>query len=318
MDKSLFINKMNRLYYIKDNKMNMINRKEFIRKIIIQLIFFLSLFLFSYSCMEEIPYQKESFTPKLVLNGGITRDSLISIQLTSTQDVEDTSLKIVKNATVELFINNNFAGNLKYDSNGIYTSTVRAELGKTYKIKAYCDNYDTISASTEIPEKLQINNCSLVYNYGVFFDGEPSSKLTVNITDRDEKHNFYYINHFLLNDSFFMFISPIDPASLAGTHDGESVIFNDQQFKSSSYNLVFSISRADRDTFFYSIIINTISESYYRFLISIFDYIDANNNNYFKNNTESPEVYSNVKNGYGVFYGYNRTIKFFHYKKQKQ
>ncbi len=259
------------------------------------------------SCVYEIPIIPEQAKPKLVLNGGITTDTIISVFLGSSQFITDTTPSYINDATIELYQNNNFIEFLKLDSNGIYKSTIEPNTNDTYTLIAYCKNYDTIKASTRIPQKLKINYCNFQYNAGNFFDGTEASKLTINITDNSAVPNFYYINDGIkLENKYSLYLKSLDAVGLSGKRYSNHFIFSDELFSLSSANLVFLISKTDnRDTLSYSIKISTISQSYYLFLNSMFDYLSARESNFFDNNTEPAQVYSNVENGYGIFYGYN-------------
>ena len=72
--------------------------------------FFIFIIL-SISCTKEIEIKERDIEKRLVLNGLICPDSLISVRVSTTADILDVQTNIVDNAKVELFCNGAFIEN---------------------------------------------------------------------------------------------------------------------------------------------------------------------------------------------------------------
>lgn len=279
-------------------------------------IYFFALFFTLSACMEEIPYESSNIAPKIVLYSAISQDSTISVLLRSSKSIDDTTLPNLNDARVFLYIDDIFEEELTFDSAGIYTSTIKGEVGQKYKIIAEHDDFKTITATTEILPKPIINSHEFIYNCGNMPSGENASKVTINISDISNQDNYYFLNTILLSNKFMVFSQAQDPALLGEKEMFLRYIFTDNLFKNSDYNIILLLEDSYEDTLNYYFNFQTITEDFYKFQNSYIDYYYAYNNNYFDFNTEPTEVYSNVENGYGIFYSYNQTTYIITYIKQ--
>lgn len=257
------------------------------------------------SCYKEVPIDFENISPKLALSGEITEDSIISVYITASKFVADTNMYYINDAIVNLYSDGVFSEQLQLDSLGWYSSVLKAKVGIEYKVEVKHYNYENIFAKTTIPEKPIIDTCEFFYDFGPFTEGYDGSKITISLSDIQNQDNFYYIKGIFLNGMFITLSKPLDAVLLSEKELINGYLFTDNLFKNTQHDLVLHISRANRDTFFYDIKIQTVTEDFYKFYNSWTDYQYARYNNYFDFNTEPIEVYSNVQNGYGIFYGYN-------------
>ncbi len=274
--------------------------------------------VFLLSCYEEIPYDKTVIKPKLVIYSAITRDSIISVQISRTKFIGDTSNVYLNDAKVDLYINNEYKERLVLDSAGIYKSTIKAQQGNLYKIEVMCPGFRTITASTYIPDKVQIDTCIFDYNFGVDQIGNNVSRLSLTITDIQDQHNYYYIPGIFDENGNRLMSETVDPIILSEKQSFADYIFTDNLFQNSKHTFSFTIGQMYKDTVILSIEIQVVTEEFYKYFNTLADYKTTYiNNNYFNSNTEPPELYSNVNNGYGIFYGYNQSSYKLMYIKNK-
>jgi hypothetical protein len=268
-------------------------------------VIFLLILLVS-SCYEKVSFNDSDFSPKLVLYGALTQESLIKVKVEVLQKITDTTSAYVPDAKVDLYVDNAFKEQMKYDSAGIFKSDIVAKQGFKYKIIASYKELPTISAETFIPSVPKIKNIRLVYNAGYLADGEAASKLIISMKDIDNEDNYYFLSQ--IKDSIFILVNTVavDPVLLSGKHFYSDFLFTDKLFKNRSANLTLLIEQTQLDTNYYNFVLKNLTEDGYKYQSSLFDYYIYNsNNNYFDLNLEPPTIYSNVKNGYGIFYGYN-------------
>ncbi len=256
--------------------------------------------------MEEVEIDQQEFSPKLVLYGAITEDSLISVKVSESKYITDTSSCFLPDATVKLYEENNYLEDLQYDSAGIFKSNVVAKQGTKYTIEVQYPDLETIRAETQIPPKPVINEISFQYSYGTMSYGEPASKLVVSVQDIPNQENYYLLS-FKERNNNFVFSEPLNPINLSEKKMILYYVFSDKLFENSTADLSFAIQQSFEDTIIYNVVLQTVTKDYYLYNNSLLDYGISSQDNYFDFNTEYPQLYSNVENGYGIFYGYNQT-----------
>jgi len=273
-----------------------------------RIVIFLFGIFFIVSCYEEIPFDTTVTKPKLVLYSAITNDSIITVQVEKTKFIGDTNKTFLNDAKVNLYINGVYSETLILDSAGVYKSIIKAQQGNLYKIEVIHDNYRTISASTYIPNKPQIDTCVFVYDFGVDRNGNNISKLSFTITDIPNEENYYYISGILNEKGEHLMSETIDPIILSEKQSYGDYIFTDKLFQNGSHIFSFTTNQMYQDTNIFKIELQSVTLDFYRYFNTLADYKTTYiNNNYFNSNAEPPELYSNIENGYGIFYGYNQT-----------
>ena len=122
------------------------------------------------ACEKEIRFYMDDYTPKIVMNGIISPDSLIEIGLSRSFLYNDTSSgnSLLKNATLTLFINGEEREKMQmtrmdtvYDSDRsdyyyktlitVFSSTVRPKTGDRIRIEASAEGFNPAWAETTIP-----------------------------------------------------------------------------------------------------------------------------------------------------------------------
>lgn len=153
------------------------------------IFFILATFLFS--CSKEIDFKNSNIENKLVLNGLICPDSLISVHLSRTNSILSDEILVIENATVSLFCNGKYIETLPYVKNGIYKSkTVFPQPDSVYTITAKAEGYPAISATDTVPRITRIIFGS--HSSGNTYDeyGDPHHDYEITIGDPPAK-NFY-------------------------------------------------------------------------------------------------------------------------------
>jgi len=299
---------------------------------------FFSFALFLFSCSREIEFEGQRFENKLVLNGLICSDSLISVHLSRTNTILSDEIPVIENATVSLYCNGKYREALLYLKNGIYKSkTVYPQSDSIYTITAEAEGYPVISATDTVPRRTRIIYGT--HSSGNTYDeyGDPHHDYEITISDPPEK-NFYELFYIFQNspneylDSYLIGFQT-DPvvADPVLRSDSEldywvfTYVFSDNLFNGTNYLMrnkfldmgvrgIFTNQFVPTDFEDKYAILRTSSLAYYNYRKS---WIRHSNNQQIGNRVEEPlfmtligdptPMYSNVEGGYGIFAAFNQT-----------
>lgn len=120
------------------------------------LIFGLMLLLSA--CEKDIEFNGEVTDPLMVVNAVVPTDSIIEIKITKSRffmHVEDT-FETVKNATVELYVNDVYAETMNHAGNGRYISNYRAHEGDIVRIVSQAPGLKTTTAEMHIVSAVNV------------------------------------------------------------------------------------------------------------------------------------------------------------------
>jgi len=198
-------------------------------------IFLISLFLIS--CSEVIDIKVDEKDKKIVLNSIINPDSLIIVHLSKSIGILeiDKDIKLIENAEVQLFENNNFIENLSYDKDGYYYSTIFPKINNTYTLKVSNNELKNVESETKIPAKVNIKNFSYIIDttltinsyYDQYFDttyidtffNVEKFQIKVNFDDPIETKNYYMITFGLKK-----YVSEYLPPDYTQYYEGEIML----------------------------------------------------------------------------------------------
>lgn len=299
-------------------------------------LFILAIFLFS--CSKEIDFKESRIEKKLVLNGLICPDSLISVHLSQVINILSDEIVLVDNATVSLFCNGKFVEVLDYYNNGIYKSkTVYPQPDSTYTITAEAEGYPAISATDTVPQRTRIIYGT--HSSGNTYDeyGDPHQDYEITIGD-PPAHNYYELffiyqyspNEFNDNYHINFQIEPViaDPVLRSDSELDYWVftyIFSDNYFNGTNYRMKNKFLYAVQQGKFTNQFVPTDAEDKYAILrttsLAYYYYrknwIRHSNNQQTGSMIEEPlfmtlvgdptPMYSNVEGGYGIFAAYSQT-----------
>ncbi|HNZ68672.1 MAG: DUF4249 domain-containing protein [Prolixibacteraceae bacterium] len=303
---------------------------------ILSILSILAIFLLS--CSKEIDFKYNHIEKKLVLNGLICPDSLISVHLSRTNTILSDEILVIENATVTLFCNGKFVEILEYYKHGIYKSrTVFPRPDSVYTITAEAEGYLPISATDTVPRRT-----SIIFGFhssGNTYDeyGDPHHDYEITISDPPEK-NFYELffiyqnspNIFSDDYSLHFQVYPViaDPVLRSDSELDYWVftyVFTDNFFNGTNYLMKNKFLDAAVEGGFANQFVPTNYEDRYAILrttsLAYYNYrkswIRHSNNQQIGNRVKKPlfmtligdptPMYSNVEGGYGIFAAYNQT-----------
>ena len=210
---------------------------------------------------------------------------------------------ILPDAKVELFRNEALWGAFKVNNRGQYILRQKIPAdGATYRIRAEVSGYDVVEATQKMPAVAMLDSVRYVKDGAVVQDGIDTYKadeFTYFLKDPAELGNYYavqglYYNSRQNNNSYpqILYQQSLDKLAQSG-------FLSDKSFNGKAYNwrnhgrFYFSMNKGDRLE--YSLF-NTTSEAF------LFTRSKELNENAKDNPFAEPTIlYSNIKNGYGLF-----------------
>ena len=281
--------------------------------------FFLLISIVFSSCTKQISIIFPKQTPKLVVNSIFTNDRVIIVNLSQTIEYNSTEKIIITNAECKLFCNNEFIEILENHKNGLYTSSIIPETGKNYKISISCDDFETVSANSYIPEypnKFQYDTIpSVIFDpddgLGVFY-----TNASIYIEDIPTQNNFYQLklklkkkkNSSLSFSEIHRYRSddPIIVSEGIQAYHANILLFSDKLFNGKNYTINFqhAFPTSFYDTVLLIIETKSLTQDYFNYLkSSIIQTNHQSSTNDILAIGEPIEIYTNIENGYGIFSG---------------
>lgn len=283
------------------------------------------------ACEKTVKVNIPKKDPKLVVNGLLVKGETISMHIGKSRGVLDpdnftTSLieqYTVKNAVVVLYENGISIDTLQYRPSDYSYYSPRSRVardGAKYMIKATAPGFTmTAEALSEVPSQSVI--AGVVWNRRVRndADGYPLDDITIRLNDPAAEKNFYLVQvhgaspytqyGFFCVSSTDKDLEPTaetDPLDPDNCYDSYRMLMKDQNFNGALKQLKLSVASSILESQFNPstgnmnrayVKVYRITEDQFRFFKSM-DTYDAGSENPF---AEPTNVFTNVKNGYGIF-----------------
>ena len=290
----------------------------------------LSIVVILSSCEKDIHVNLPKKDPKLVINAILAKDSIVTVGIGKSKSVLDpvnTSSQlenyVVKNATAVIYENGVVLDTLVYDAvqyRYVSPHQVTVKSGNTYSIQVTAPGFTMAEGSTTVPSQSNIAEVIRTKNARTDSDGNPEDEINLKLNDPAET-NFYLVQIFQATYAFQggypvycvsttdKDIEPIgenaDPFSTDNCYDGNSLLMKDVNFNGrlkqvrfyvNSYELQ-DITGPGGQVYKPYIKVSRITEAQFKYVKSYNVYYNSSDNPF----AEPSNVYTNVKNGYGVF-----------------
>jgi len=267
-------------------------------------IIILFIYLFTISCNKSSDVTLKLKTPekKLVIHGFISQEK-VHIEIRSTVNpVKTSSNDELNGVTVFLYANDSLLFQLVQKSIYIFESpkTFKPINGVKYKIKATATNYSNVESEEQMlplyiafnKPSIKIIDSNLTYKSYKFL-------LSYSFLD-DKKDEAFYV---VMKYNYWNGLKIEDTSSISRFNINPYICFNDIPFNGLMYKASeeFSIDSMYQYNFIDSIQLKlfSVSKAYYLFSKSLLDYEISQSSAMY----EQPiPVYSNIKNGYGIFF----------------
>ncbi len=132
--------------------------------------------------IDDFEYEKKP--SRLVVNAILNPDSVINIHVSSSRTYNPPgSFKLIENAIVELFENNNPLGQLNSIGNGYYSlPNTYPQENATYKVVVVADGYESVWAETTIPRKAENPQVEQRMHTTTYEQGYTVTRMEYNLT----------------------------------------------------------------------------------------------------------------------------------------
>lgn len=267
------------------------------------------------SCQKETEIDIPRSNPKITVACFLVPGKQIEVFIHESIHIYDNQSVPIITANVELYSGDYFIATIPHDSSGIYCKpNLVPTVGKSYTIIVNVSKFDKIIAHTNIPVPVSLDSIQLKRFVGTSKQGRSLSKLNIYFKDSLTKPGWYQYNCNVCTDSTNMFGSLCIGnwfsyhASILESGDKENDLFANNLYNENNKFLDLFYEEPEYmflpgDTVIYSLSaqIYSLSEEMFRYSKSLKHYNKNADNVWQLNNP--PTVYSNIKNGYGIFAG---------------
>jgi len=277
-------------------------------------IYIVFLLLFSIGCEKEIPYDEQTYTPRLVVNGMIQAGSAIHIDVTESASIlADFNHDYVEidDCQVRLYENDLLVESLSAGNEGVYTFSHIASSGMTYRIELNHNRLPNASCETTVPGSVNIISAT-----GITGD-DFETEVTLKWPDSDNADYYQVLMYQVYEQSTDTSLidwttsSPYFGADPLG--DGENYYWNDamlldELFKDGTaeldLNLQYFANPGTPGSQEAIAVLLGCSESYYRYKSSLRLYQNSDGGLF----SQPVQIFSNVEGGLGILAASSKSI----------
>ncbi len=246
---------------------------------------------------------------------------------------QDTALKFINDAKIKLYENNNFIEDLEFQENGFYISTIRPEEGKIYKIEVEHSNLENVSSQISVLQPVPISQITSNFEYkiiefidefGTYTDTMIKGTINFHINDPINEENYYAVSAYTI-DTIYYWDEEIYEETDSIIDIWKNTIWIDPSTADYQYSTQIELGRDyyyafykelnDGKLFNYTCDVNFNSQQGKKIYFELFS-LDKHFYLYSKSRQEQMQagyipfaqpvnVYTNIKNGYGVFGSYS-------------
>ncbi len=284
------------------------------------------------ACIREVDLALDKQNTLPVINALVTPEEDIHIRLSITAPILDDLPIVVKEATVKLYENENQLDNPELEGDD-FVSNYSCQTNQIYKITIDMEGFDTATAIDTMPQPPQVSVVDFQENAYTDAYGSRMGQIILNIQDQVDKVNYYeivvikkyYRETYNPEEDTFETIYTEDPTSFDEELNDPvffnedllqyyptSMVFSDDFFKNENYTLkanFWNHLNGDEEDMTYSIIFRSISKNYYDYKKTLTKHQNFQEGDVWELEIAPVEMFSNVKNGLGIFACYQE-VKF--------
>ena len=275
------------------------------------LIAFSSTLLFSSCSVKLIEDEFPDFVKKPVINASLTPDSVMKVHLSYTANLSDTVMPPVTNAQVNIISDGGDMVNLNYEGKGYYTCNQKPIAGEGYTCHVTIPGLEEVTAHTKLPEPSHIISTEFTQKAGIDDNGMEYSSLKITF-DNDLTQNRCYHVRLLYKSAYYNNIWNEDYIVIDPKNDtvflaeaAPLYIFSNKKMTTTNPTITVNFSESDNLTAPYTLELRTADDSYYTYMKHLYLYQLGVSGGGFGQIPPAYNLYSNVKNGYGIFTSYS-------------
>lgn len=276
------------------------------------------------SCEKVIDISIPAKDRKIVVNGLVTQDQKIRVNLSQSLSVleKDSTLQI-SGAIVNLYSGTNLIGKFQQDSAGFYSLPgFLPTAGDSYRLTASYGALKPVEAIASLPAVVPIISVDTATIYGPY--GPQDLQVSVTFKDPPGVHNIYSLGADMIYTEFDYYTMTntgkkvTQKAYIYGNNSDQfvkdettnfngSLYFDDLLFAGLTKTVTFDVQTYTSwaaDTIWLDIKLEQLDPSYFMYILSYNAYQQAHNNPL----SEPVQVYTNVKDGFGIFSGLSSSV----------
>ena len=293
----------------------------------IKFIIIILISLITITCTKTYSFKIDDIEKRIVVSSFFNSDSVFSVNLTEEASLNDNytnnnpydwakSFKKIENANISIYTGNLLVGKAIYAEYGNYYSNIKPEANNKYKLVVDTENYDQVTAESKLPTLVKITSLEKIkIENDDFFD----YTVKIKFEDPANEDNYYLISQPKKRVQYFEIDDPIIKWH---TRMQQYPIFSDKAFNGKTYelSLKIDINYNEWDNFEQTVKWNhyikfhlySISKEFYLYAKSYSDQQPEYGDNmldYFQTGLMEPKpIYTNIKNGLGIFAGYSLAV----------
>jgi hypothetical protein len=279
-----------------------------------------SLLLFSlltlYSCRELVKDEFPDFQPVPTVNSILVAGELLKVHVSLAGKLDSNKLALVDNASVLLYVNEEYKETLNNINEGIYSSSIVVEPLKTYRCEVSIPGYQTVSCSEALPEPAKISNILHTNKAGIDEEGMTYPAITFTFNNNpDEKQYFEVIIRLIQSghESAANLGAIIDPIIL---NEGLPIaLFSNDLIKDSTYTMTINYTTGSAGStngepvhtnlYPWILALRSVRYYYYQYVKQLYLYEKGRYPEFLAGSITASSLHTNVKGGYGIFAGYS-------------
>ncbi|MFZ2794519.1 MAG: DUF4249 domain-containing protein [Prolixibacteraceae bacterium] len=253
------------------------------------------------SCLQKVDMEVEQIPHQLVVNCFFTEGEAFRVHVSRLAAYTDLSDRNIPNARVTISANGKSLGTLTYLEKGVYRNpAILPQPGKLYQLTVEVEGYPKSTAQDSLPHPVFIDSVTYTPKAGKYDDGLDYNQFSVWF--RDIPGKTWYSIVIIPYDIFSS-----DPVIAAEGMTGEDFVswfaFSDTLFSNQFYGLKINVGDYYRDVDNCKILLTSGTYHYYQYLKRLLKHDSYSWEGPFKPYYPVP-LYSNVKDGLGVFAGF--------------
>lgn len=285
-------------------------------------------FLFALSaCRQEVQDTFPEFPQKPVVNALFSADSLLTVNVSLSGNVNAKDLQLVDDAVVTLFCDNDTVEVLNCIHGGSYISTEVLKAGHRYTCTVQSPKFHTVTVTDSIPLPAKILGLEFVPNSGVNeeFQSYPALKVTFSNSPQSKMYYHLVLRRVICPEyQIFGYVDGplylekiVDPVLV---NEGLSIpVFSNDLMTDTTYQMYVNFISPEGGSVgggefrYYKIgkfvvELRSISRDFYYFLRYLNLYESGRYKADFGHSLTVFNLYSNVPDGYGIFAGYSAVV----------
>lgn len=282
------------------------------------------------ACTKEVKMKLPKHEPKIVVNCIFNTDTNIVVYLHKSSGMFDNATPWIDNATIKLYKNNLFIGQMEYDQMGLYVSDIIANENSEYRIEVFCEGFDMVNSVDFMPQKPFF--IGAVFRDSIYIEAEgkyPISQVKITLEDDPNINNYYEVK---------LQTKQINGSSSNNVHvvnlrkNADAVLLNENMFDYYPKTILFSDKLFNGKTqvitidygcsvinlgyngnilpYDYDLIVHvrSVSENYFNYKKTLYKHLFNQESDVWNGSGDPVQMFTNIQGGYGIFSAYSQII----------